>query len=265
MVDSNGELRVHRRFDGFGNIVDETHYDTGGDEVFWSDPGYVDEAFAFTGRWFDKATGLQNNLNRWYDPQIGRWLSEDPIGFKASDANLYRYVGNSPTNSVDPSGLDRQIGIWFGHGFIDIIHHDGSRERLNFGPGRGFYSYHVIRGEEQSDGSILCKRIKSTPQEDRVLQDLWELLEEKRRAGKIPSWLLNSRGEMALHWNCWTPVCLFSHAGIGMFPKPPATQYFEHIGPPDSWNPEDGDVWEQHPPQPPHSDGPGDSWPPCDG
>ncbi len=67
--------------------------------------GYVDEAFAFTGRWFDKATGLQNNLNRWYDPQIGRWLSEDPISFAGGDANLYRYVGNQPTGYIDPNGL----------------------------------------------------------------------------------------------------------------------------------------------------------------
>lgn len=40
-----------------------------------------------------------------YDPTIGRWTSQDPIGFEAGDANLYRYVGNGPTNGVDPSGL----------------------------------------------------------------------------------------------------------------------------------------------------------------
>ena len=67
--------------------------------------GYLDEAFAYTGRLFDKNTGLQNNLNRWYDPKIGRWLSQDPKGFAAGDANLYRYVGNSPTNFKDHTGL----------------------------------------------------------------------------------------------------------------------------------------------------------------
>ena len=40
-----------------------------------------------------------------YDPTIGRWISEDPIGFTAGDANLYRYVQNAPTNATDPSGL----------------------------------------------------------------------------------------------------------------------------------------------------------------
>ena len=42
-----------------------------------------------------------------YDPSVGRFLSEDPIGFAGGDANLYRYVGNSPTNFTDPSGLQQ--------------------------------------------------------------------------------------------------------------------------------------------------------------
>ncbi len=57
---------------------------------------------------FDPASGLQNNLNRWYDPEVGRWISEDPIGFAAGDANLYRYVSNSPTNYTDPDGLQQE-------------------------------------------------------------------------------------------------------------------------------------------------------------
>jgi RHS repeat-associated protein len=35
----------------------------------------------------------------------GQWMQEDPIQFSAGDPNVRRYVGNSPTNSVDPSGL----------------------------------------------------------------------------------------------------------------------------------------------------------------
>jgi hypothetical protein len=43
---------------------------------------------------------------RMYDPITGRWTTEDPIGFDAGDSNLDRYVGNSPTNYTDPTGLD---------------------------------------------------------------------------------------------------------------------------------------------------------------
>ena len=42
--------------------------------------------------------------NRWYDPEIGRFISEDPIGFAGGDVNLYGYVWNSPYNFTDPFG-----------------------------------------------------------------------------------------------------------------------------------------------------------------
>ena len=82
----------HRTFDSFGNLLTETN------------PA-LDHLFAFTGRAFDASTSLQNNLNRWYDAQTGRWLSQDPIGFEGGDANPCRYVGNCPTSRSDPTGL----------------------------------------------------------------------------------------------------------------------------------------------------------------
>jgi RHS repeat-associated protein len=84
-------IENHRVYDSFGNLVSETN-------------AAVDELFGYTGRLFDEATGLQNNLNRWYDAKTGRWMSEDPIGFLAGDTNLYRYVLNRPLTLVDPSG-----------------------------------------------------------------------------------------------------------------------------------------------------------------
>ena len=69
----------------------------------------VDLLFAFTGKLLDDATGLQHNLNRWYDAVFAQWLSEDPTGFAAGDANVRRYVGNQATNATDPAGLE---GYW---------------------------------------------------------------------------------------------------------------------------------------------------------
>jgi hypothetical protein len=40
-----------------------------------------------------------------FDPKVGRWTTQDPLGFSAGDANLYRYVGNATVNAADPSGL----------------------------------------------------------------------------------------------------------------------------------------------------------------
>ena len=42
---------------------------------------------------------------RFYDPQLGRFISEDPIGFEGG-SNWYGYVENNPVNSNDPSGLE---------------------------------------------------------------------------------------------------------------------------------------------------------------
>ena len=61
--------------------------------------------FGFTARPFDQDTGLQNNLNRWYEATTGRWVSEDPKGFAASGPNLYCYVGSRPITETDPGGM----------------------------------------------------------------------------------------------------------------------------------------------------------------
>jgi RHS repeat-associated protein len=112
MVDSNGKHRLHREFDAFGDILDETYYNADGTVMQPGWFGFTTLAFAYTGRPMDETTGLQNNLHRWYDPSVGRWLSDDPIGFSAGDANLYRYVGNAPTMRTDPKGLFVGDAAW---------------------------------------------------------------------------------------------------------------------------------------------------------
>jgi uncharacterized protein RhaS with RHS repeats len=47
-----------------------------------------------------------------YDPTIGQFLSDDPIGVKGGDSNFRRYVGNGPTNATDPSGLSAVGHHW---------------------------------------------------------------------------------------------------------------------------------------------------------
>jgi len=58
--------------------------------------------FRFTGREWDQETGLYYYRARYYDPQTGRFLSEDPA---RSGINFYRYVQNNPIDGTDPSGL----------------------------------------------------------------------------------------------------------------------------------------------------------------
>jgi RHS repeat-associated protein len=61
--------------------------------------------YAFTGREWDAETGLYYYRARYYDPAIGRFISEDPIGL-AAGPNFYAYVSNQPTMLRDPFGLD---------------------------------------------------------------------------------------------------------------------------------------------------------------
>jgi RHS repeat-associated protein len=53
-----------------------------------------------------QAHALSYYRARYYSPMLGRFISEDPIGFLGGDVNLYAYVRNNPTNLIDPSGLD---------------------------------------------------------------------------------------------------------------------------------------------------------------
>lgn len=55
----------------------------------------------------DADTGLLYYRARWYDPQVGRFISDDPIGFQGGDINLYGYVVNNPLNFRDPTGKQR--------------------------------------------------------------------------------------------------------------------------------------------------------------
>ncbi len=88
----------HRVFSAFGQLLSETDPATG-------QPATVSSSFGYTGCYFDSATGLQWNVNRWYNPSIERWMRQDPDGFGAGDANLCCYCGNEPTGGIDPTGL----------------------------------------------------------------------------------------------------------------------------------------------------------------
>jgi RHS repeat-associated protein len=61
--------------------------------------------YQYTGREFDADTGLYFYRARWYSAELGRFVSEDPIGFAGGDVNLYGYVENNPVRFTDSTGL----------------------------------------------------------------------------------------------------------------------------------------------------------------
>jgi len=70
----------------------------------WSAGGEVANKLRYTGREFDRETGLYYYRARYYDPESGRFYTEDPLGFRAG-INFYAYVDNNPINANDPTGL----------------------------------------------------------------------------------------------------------------------------------------------------------------
>jgi RHS repeat-associated protein len=92
IVKSDGTITDHLEYNSFGKIISATKNDSS-------------LQFAYTGKSTDKASELQWNINRWYDTNVGRWVSEDPIGFEGEDANLFRYVTNNISSHFDSLGL----------------------------------------------------------------------------------------------------------------------------------------------------------------
>lgn len=87
--------------DGDGNVVWEAELTAWG-SVRKKSVEVVTNPLRFQGQ-YDDGTGLYYNRYRYYDPQLGRYISPDPLGL-VSGLNLYQY-GPDPINTVDPLGL----------------------------------------------------------------------------------------------------------------------------------------------------------------
>lgn len=87
-----------------GEMVEAIGYDS-----FGNSTGSLFTRYGYTGREFDPDTGLMYYRARWYDPQVGRFISEDSKGL-AGGINLYSYVSNNPIVWKDPFGLSPSDG-----------------------------------------------------------------------------------------------------------------------------------------------------------
>ena len=86
-TDENGDVRNQYAYSSYGVTDDE---------------GGI--PFKFTGQKYDNQSGLYYYKARWYDPETGKFLQPDPIGY-GDGMNMYAYVSGDPVNLTDPSGL----------------------------------------------------------------------------------------------------------------------------------------------------------------
>jgi RHS repeat-associated protein len=90
--------------DSLGAVVARYDYDPHGRRVRTF--GSINHDFGFTGFFFHAASGLDLTWFRAYDAEVGRWLSEDPMG-EIAGPNRYGYVDGNPANYIDQYGLSR--------------------------------------------------------------------------------------------------------------------------------------------------------------
>jgi RHS repeat-associated protein len=90
LTNSSGTKAATYTYDSFGNLTAST--------------GTLTNSFRYTAREFDTETNLYFYRARYYDPNSGRFLSEDPVRFDGG-INFYAYVGNNASDLSDPLGL----------------------------------------------------------------------------------------------------------------------------------------------------------------
>ena len=105
----------HPAYDGNGNVatlVSATgtvsavyEYDPFGGLIRATGPAADDNPFQFSSKYTDSETGLSYYGFRFYSPELGRWLSRDPIE-EEGGINLYGFVNNNSVDVYDPFGLD---------------------------------------------------------------------------------------------------------------------------------------------------------------
>ncbi|MGK4003963.1 RHS repeat-associated core domain-containing protein [Sorangium sp. So ce1036] len=95
ILSGQGKVLAEVEMDPWGNVSDATRGTT---------------SFRFPGQYEDEETGLFYNRYRYYDPELGRYISPDPIRLQGS-LHAYAYAGNRPDSAIDPDGLQTIVTI----------------------------------------------------------------------------------------------------------------------------------------------------------
>jgi RHS repeat-associated protein len=106
---ADGEGSIRLLTDANGQTANQYEYDSYGQRLTAVES--APQPFAWKGREWVPGPDLYFNRARFYDPQLGRFTSEDPLGYDGNTSNFYSFVGNSPPNWNDPSGLAAAAAI----------------------------------------------------------------------------------------------------------------------------------------------------------
>lgn len=100
LTNTNQAIFNTYQYDSYGNVTNQT--------------GSVENPYTYTGREWEEAIGLYYYRTRFYDAEVGRFLTVDGFeGFfdRPSSLHSYNYVENNPINFTDPTGEAFQIAV----------------------------------------------------------------------------------------------------------------------------------------------------------
>jgi RHS repeat-associated protein len=92
LINTQGMIDWAVELDPWGNVLNEFN------------PKNIDQPIRMQGQQIDRESGLFYNRHRYYDPNMGRYITQDPIGLLGGK-NSYEYAYNQPTRYIDPPGL----------------------------------------------------------------------------------------------------------------------------------------------------------------
>ncbi|BEM77581.1 hypothetical protein SME38J_16840 [Serratia marcescens] len=108
VTDAAGNLCWSGQYDTFGKLQGQTVAGAAKRQG-----AQYQQPLRYAGQYQDDESGLHYNLFRYYEPEVGRFTTQDPIGLRGG-LNLYQYAPN-PLMWVDPYGLTEvTVGRWMG-------------------------------------------------------------------------------------------------------------------------------------------------------
>jgi RHS repeat-associated protein len=120
LTDQKGEIVWQAQHDAWGNITREYN------------PYNIRQDIRLPGQHQDRQTGLYYNRHRYYDPRLGAYINQDPVGLKGGEPNLFVYVKN-PIQWMDPFGLQEAVGAQNQPSHTIVITDGGGRNGATYG------------------------------------------------------------------------------------------------------------------------------------
>lgn len=191
---------VRGLFDATGTVAARYDYTPYGEpvNVTAGTTNTVNNPLRFHARELDGTTGLYYVRARWYDPFLGRFMSEDPIGL-AGGINNYAYALNDPVNLRDPSGLSPcppeyfwcgstiglpgitvHAGSWGGSGSVPDYYDPNKRNADGLDP-----LPHHLRYDLPACEDLGCKLREPTSQEAERVHTLIDSISTEGFCGRV--------------------------------------------------------------------------------